>query len=77
MGAGDTSREESSTQPGSGDTSAEESGTGREDNGGLWRGQAPGGGGVGSRRRQPSSAKCDVPSAGPGGEGVTCIYIGA
>jgi hypothetical protein len=35
MGAGDTSTEESGTQPGAGDTSAEESSTGGECKGGL------------------------------------------
>jgi hypothetical protein len=76
MGAKDTSTEESGTQPGAGNTSAEGSGTGREDTGGLRRSQAHGGA-VRSRWRQPFSAKYDVPSAGTGGEGVTCIYIGA
>jgi hypothetical protein len=69
MGAGDTSTEESGTQPGAGDTSAEESGPGREDMEGYW--PFPGGTGGGG---QPSSAKFNVPSSGPGGEGVICIY---
>jgi hypothetical protein len=76
MGAGDTSTEESGTQPGAGDTSAEESGTGREDKWGQRRGHVQKGGGrARSRRRQHSSAKLGVPSAGPGGEGAMCIYI--
>jgi hypothetical protein len=54
MGAGDTSTEESGTQPGVGDTSEKGSGTAREDTGGLWRSQARGGGGP--RQEQVASA---------------------
>jgi hypothetical protein len=47
MGAGDTSKEGSGTQPSAGDTSAEESGTGKED---KWtRGRCEGTAGAGNR----------------------------
>jgi hypothetical protein len=73
MGAEDTSADEFGTQPGTGNTSTEESATGTEDKLGQRPDQAQErASGVGV---QPSLARLHVPSTGPGGEGVTCIYV--
>jgi hypothetical protein len=77
MGAGDTSAEESGTQPGAEDTSAEESGTGREDKWGLRRVRVQEGG-----RREKAApaflghAGCALSGPRRGGCDMY-IYIGA